>query len=176
MIKRMAHLLIDGYNLLYAIEEKLIADLEERRMDLIDRLHDYQVKKNIPITVVFDSKIGGLGGNRDKMGHLLIIYTDRETSADLWIQNACRDKNGYYVIVSNDNEIIDVAEATGSLVLTCREFETRLNTALKVEENPYFEDKDDSGPLYPKISTKKKGSSKKLPKRERRKHHQLKNF
>jgi predicted RNA-binding protein with PIN domain len=172
----MAHLLVDGYNLLYALQKNVITDLEDARNVLLERLHDYQTAKNVDITVVFDSHIGSLGGNRDRYGGLHIVYTDRETTADEWIKDACKTQEDGYVVVTNDREIILVAESLGCLCLSCGEFEAKLTSATFVEENPYFEDKENSGPLYPKISTKKKGVAKRLPKKDRRKAHQLRNL
>lgn len=172
----MVHVLIDGYNLLYAIQKETIHDLEEARDELVESLHDYQQAKNVDITVVFDSHIGGLGGNRDKFGDVHIVYTDRETNADEWIKRACRDQKEGYVVVTNDREIIVVAESLGCMCLSCDEFQKKLSSATFVEENPYLEDKEDDGPLYPKISTKKKGVAKRLPKRDRKKAHQLRNL
>lgn len=176
MIKSMVHLLIDGYNLLYATQKSGIEDFEEAREALLERLHEYQVEKHVEITVVFDSQIGGLGGHRDKWGNVHIVYTDRETTADEWIKDACQNQKEGYVVVTNDREIIAVAESLGCLCLSCQEFEKKLSAAIVVEDNPYFEDKEDDGPLYPKISTKKKGVAKRLPKRDRRKAHQLRNL
>lgn len=172
----MIHLLIDGYNLLYALQRGPIDSLEETRENLLEQLHDYQVAKNVEITAVFDSHIGGLGGNQDKWGRVHVVYTDREETADDWIKQACRKQKQGYVVVTNDREIIAVAESTGCLILSCHEFEAKLKMATFVEENPYFEDKEESGPLYPKVSTRKKGVSKRLPKRDRRKAHQLRNL
>lgn len=171
----MAHLLIDGYNLLYSARDSVITSLEDAREELLEKLHRYQIVKNIEMTVVFDSQIGGLGGQRDRWGNIHIVYTDRETTADEWITDECR--SGEFVVVTNDREIVDRAESYGCLCLSCQEFLAKMQQAKRPEdENPYFEDKEDSGPLYPRVSTKKKGVSKRLPKRDRRKAHQLRNL
>lgn len=174
----MIHLLIDGYNLLYALEKGLITSLEDKREELLSRLHDYQTAKNVEMTIVFDSAIAApLGGNRDRYGNIEIVFTHSKESADDWIKRACREKYRDYVVVTNDREIIAVAESEGCLCLSCEEFRMKLNSIKNpAVENPYLEDKLEDYPLYPRVSTKKKGVAKKLPKRERRKHHQLKNL
>jgi predicted RNA-binding protein with PIN domain len=174
----MVHLLIDGYNLLYALEKGLISSLEEKREELLSRLHKYQVAKNVEMTVVFDSSISAPHGiGRDRYGAIEVVFTHEHDSADDWIKEACRRKERDYVVVTNDHEIIVVAEAMGNLCLSCEEFRTKLNSLVKADEiNPYLEGKLDDSPLYPRVSTKKKGVAKKLPKRERRKHHQFKNL
>ena len=176
----MLCLLIDGYNLLHATERGFIKDLQEKRDDLLARLHHYQVQKKVQMTVVFDATAPSAGFlNRDKLGELQIVYTDAHSTADEWIANACEKKPGSYVVVSSDNQVVRDAERFGCITMSSPEFAKKISQVQAPIENPYFEDKveeEDEPGLYPKVSTKKKGASKRLPKKERRKLHQLKNL
>jgi predicted RNA-binding protein with PIN domain len=180
MIKTMLSLLIDGYNLLHALEKGFINSLQEKRDDLLTKLHYYQVQKNLKISVVFDGSLPSLAlQSRDRIGELEIIYTDPETTADEWIAQACERTPGAYVVISSDNQVVRDAERFGCVTLSSQEFMRKLATLTKPIENPYLEDKEEdesSDILYPRVTTKKKGVSKRLPKKERRKFNQLKNL
>jgi predicted RNA-binding protein with PIN domain len=179
MIILTMELLIDGYNLIHAMDFPDAESLQEQREALLKKLHEYQVERKVSITVVFDgSSPGGMIPDREKHGKIQVIFTSKGTSADDWIIEASRRYSGKYVVVSNDNEILNAVEAASSLTLSNAEFKAKMNAAHDPSrENPYLEDKtEDTGPLYPKVSTKKKGRSKRLPKKQRRKQSQLKNF
>ncbi|MDB5036930.1 MAG: uncharacterized protein JWQ35_458 [Bacteriovoracaceae bacterium] len=173
-------LLIDGYNLLHAVEKGFINSLETQRESLLTKLHDYQVQKKMEITIVFDGS-GAASGfpKRDKFGEMSVVFTDAEVTADEWISEACERVPGSYIVVSSDREVIREAERFGCVSISSQEFLKKLTSISMVIENPYLEDKgepDDESSLYPRVTTKKKGVAKRLPKRERRKHHQLKNL
>lgn len=181
MMKTMISLLIDGYNLLHVIEKGFIKSLQQKRNDLIEKLHFYQVEKNVNITVIFDGSQPFPGSQRrDRYGNLEIIYTPPESSADDWISEECERNYGSFIVVSSDQEIIRDAERFGCITLSSQEFLKKLSQLTRPLDNPYLEDKEtpDEGPetLYPRVTTRKKGVAKRLPKRERRKYHQLKNL
>ena len=183
----MVHLLIDGYNLLHVVESDLTrsraeAPLEVRRKELLELLRRYQAEKNVNLTAVFDSsEPSGIWSPRDRVGGVQVVYTSATQTADEWIDEACAKHPRGYVVVSNDLEVKASAENYGCLSLSATDFSARLRQVrhkIEIEENPYLEDKDDDEdtPLYRKVSTKKKGVPRRLPKRERRKIHQLKNL
>ncbi len=176
----MPHLLIDGYNLLYVLAKGPILSLQKSREALLTQLNRYQgLKPGVEICVVFDSTYENhVDFQRDKFGAIEIVYTRSNQSADDYIHEECSKHPSHYVVVSNDHQVQLSAENFSSLAISADEFARKLPNKNEVtaKENPYLEDKEDKGPLYPKVSTKKKGSSKKLPKRERRKANQLKNL
>jgi predicted RNA-binding protein with PIN domain len=172
------HLLIDGYNLIHAIELPYSESLQEKREELARRVHSYQVEKKIPITIVFDgTESQALMPDRDKHGKVEIVFTKASFTADDWLIDKATRSPEKYVVVSSDREILGAVESYGGLTLTSQEFVQKLKASQDPsKENPYLEDKEDTGPLYPKVSTRKKGRSKKLPKKERRKNNSLKNL
>jgi len=174
----MIHLLIDGYNLLYAIDPGRLRSLEEKRDALLEKLHNYQISKSVDISVVFDGSLeAALYRNRDRYGNIHIIFTHENETADSWIDQECQQNPGKYLVVSNDNEVKRSAELHRCVSISSDEFSTKLNEAARFQEDPdYFSEKDDSGPLYPRITTRKKGAAKKIPKRDRKKMQSLKNL
>lgn len=166
----MIHLLIDGYNLMYVVDPGFLRSLEEKRNSLLEKLHGYQTSKNIEISIVFDGSDPAIVPSRDKYGSVMVIFTSEGETADEWIDKECRRNPGKYLVVSNDNEVIRSAEQARSVSVSSTEFAKKLAQATRVLADPdYFDEKDDSEPLYPRVNTKKKGVSKKAPKKERRK-------
>jgi len=177
MMKRMTHLLVDGYNLMYVLAKGPLLSLQKSRDDLIARLHRYQIQKKIRITVAFDSTYDDISlPSRDKVGDVEIVYTRSGFSADDWIRTECQKHPSKFVVVSNDQEILHSAKASRCLIMTSDEFCRKLPAAKPEVDNPFLEDKEDTGPLYPKVTTRKRGVSKKLPKRDRRRMNLLKNL
>ncbi len=175
----MISLLIDGYNLLHAIEKGFINSLQEKRDSLIQKLHIYQAQKSVEILVVFDGSNKNAGiSSHDRYGNIDIVYADSHSSADDWIARACERSPGKFVVVSSDHQVMNSAKLFNCVALSSEDFLKRLNSTTKVIENPYLEDKtdDEDTDLYPRVSTKKKGAAKRLPKKERKKIHHLKNL
>ena len=173
----MLPLLIDGYNLLHKIFRDSSSSLEEQRGALLKQLGPYQSAKSVPITVVFDgSSEAFLFSPRDKYGAIEIVYTHQGQSADQWIIHACESRPGAYVVITDDREIVRSVESNSCLVLSCQEFLSRLRVNMgETEENTIALEKLEMEdlPLYPRVSTKKKGTSKKLPKKDRKKNQLL---
>jgi predicted RNA-binding protein with PIN domain len=175
----MSHLLVDGYNLLYLMDPAIIRTLEQRRNKLLEKLRLYQEQKGVDLTIVFDGAQapGPLGIERSREGNVTVIFSHEGETADQWIADECRKNPGQYVVVSSDNEVIFAAERNQCVSVSSHEFLKRLTQALEWRSDPdYFSEKDDSGPLYPKVSTRKKGVAKRPSKRERRKLTRLKNL
>ena len=170
------HLLIDGYNLILGIPCSSPPSLEERRNLLIHQLLHYQQEKNLKTTVVFDGNSNASFSPRDQCGPIEIIYTNPPETADQWIINTCdRTSSSSYIVISDDVDLLHQVESKGALTLTSREFNRRLKALpLNTKRDPFLEDKDDSMPLYPKITTKKRGAGSRLTRKTRRKYAQLK--
>lgn len=172
----MIHILVDGYNLMHALDSRLIKTLEEKRQDLIERLSAYQSKKGMEITVVFDGAQGNIFASRDRYQRVTIVFTLPPQSADDWIIRECRENPGQYLVVSNDQEIVRAAETNGCMSLSNEHFLGKMEMAKAYDDFASDEKTEDGSPLYPKISTKKKGVAKKASKKERRKLSRLKNL
>lgn len=183
----MRHLLVDGYNLLYVLEKEGFlpqirsSSLEERRERFLQALQKYQSKKKIEVTVALDSnETSGIYHRRLQYGAMKVVFTSESQSADDYIAEACEKNPSGYVVVSNDREVIRSAERYHCVSMKSDELAIRLQEA-SFEEN-ISEDVDiesleeDSKPLYPKISTRKKGSPRKASKQERRRKKVLKKF
>ncbi len=201
MIKFVAHLLIDGYNLLHYLDQnssllnKVLkkpskqslsnqreTNLQEKRELLLDLLLRYRIQKEIEISLVFDSseKFFDLSP-KTMFGKILVLFSDPGETADLRIARLCQQSPSKYVVVSNDQEVLSAARLYRCLTMSCREFAPKLKESSS--EEPWFHqidelspESEEDGPLYPRVSTKKKGSSKKLPKRERQRKQKLKNL
>lgn len=173
----MLSLMIDGYNLLHQLAHRPLESLEEERMALVEELQKYQSIKQVPITVVFDgSQPRSIFPNRDRYGRVEIVYTDQGITADEWIADRCREQQGGYVVISSDLEIKRNAEMYRCISLSSSEFAEKLKSikAPSIHWDMIPEKAlDDDLPLYRKVSTKKKGAAKRLPKRDRKKYHQL---
>jgi|GEM_PF-4656041 len=184
----MLHLLIDAYNLMYSLEKNgklkdskgrsLGLDLKDKRKSMISLLQEYRATREVQISLVFDSSQPQyLLAQRTKVGKIQIIFTDEDQTADEHICLECEKRPGKYVVVSSDLEVIRGAEAHQCLSLRSEEFIQKLKLATsELYQHPDLEGKDDSGPLYPKVSTRKKGVAKKLSKNKRRKRNFLKNL
>lgn len=181
------HLLVDGYNLLHAAEGlgklkpksgRSPISLEDKRKCLLDKLKDYLMERDLEISVVFDSsEPSTFFPQRMRYGYITIIFSDENQSADDLILQMCEKKPGDYVVISDDLEVVHSAEKNSCLALSCKEFIPKLEAGTQNQStDPYLAEKDDTGPLYPKVSTRKKGSPRKLSKAKRRKKNRLKNL
>lgn len=189
-MKSMAHLLIDGYNLMHFMENrgqlrdrrhsKTPRDLEDRRRILLERLLDYQSRKDVELTIVFDSmERVALLPKRTRYGEILVLFSDESENADQRIIKLCEEHPGHYVVISNDEEVLYGARQNQCLTMNCREFAPKLLIKEKPSSEDFFadeEDLEDDRPLYPRVSTKKKGAARRLPKGERRRKSRLRHL
>lgn len=109
-------ILIDGYNLIRRVPELKEADrtdLQQGRNALLEHLATYGAGKGHRITVVFDGADAvHLGGNRERIGGILVRYSPRGVSADSDILTAI-SKNETDVLVSADRVLTDAASQGG---------------------------------------------------------------
>lgn len=168
----MAHILIDGYNLI-GITHK---DLEKTRQELIQKLHEYAKTKGHDITLVFDGwKNGQLKETITKLAGLTIVYSKLGEKADSVIIKLLSSATKQWIVVSSDREISDFAERKGFAAITSDEFEGKLYSTDKQDNNeeasPY--DKDEDMDLMP---ARQKGNPGKLSKRKKKKIDALRNL
>ena len=172
----MAHILIDGYNLIRqsaSLSRAEAIDLEHGRLALLKKLIAYKQLKGHAITVVFDaSETLNLTVTEDRVAGIRILYSEGGQTADEVIIDMARKLRDQAIVVSSDNEILHAARQAGCAILTAEEFERKLNALGAVREPPLPEtDRDRSDKnhsLNKRWITMKKGPSKRLPKAKRR--------
>jgi predicted RNA-binding protein with PIN domain len=198
----MVHLLVDAYNLMHQMERSPLLQehsapsgrrdplLEDRRRWMMEILSEYQEVRDVELTLVFDGdELGGIFPQRTRFHGLSIIFSERHESADERIALLCRQSPGGYSVISSDNDVLASADLFDCPSLKSQEFVGRLERALqekqKKKHSLYLDktmDEIDGEeievdlPLYPRVSTKKKGSAKKKPKSVRRRNQYLRNL
>jgi predicted RNA-binding protein with PIN domain len=162
------HIIIDGYNLirqsrqLSALE---LMDMQTARESLADMLAAYKKLKGYRITVVFDGTMASAGMPRqDRLKGIDLLYSSPGVLADSVIKRiASREKQGA-LVVSSDRDIVDYASREGAAVISSPEFEDRLSMAHYVLQKGVDEGEEPTGWQG---STRKKGPSRRLSKRQR---------
>ena len=155
------HLIVDGYNLIRQSKSFRHLDrqsLELGRDALIDSLSKYKRLKSHRITVVFD------GAHAPHPAPSRIVFSRSGESADSVIIRMARAEREKALVVSSDREVVRSSEAFGAATISAEGFENKI--ALAVEMGAAAVERDD--PEGWKPTTKKKGPSRRLPKRKRR--------
>ncbi len=166
----MAHVLIDGYNLIGIAHE----NLEKARNELIMDLLKYAQTKQHDITVVFDGwKTGMKDQTRTKSGHVTVIFTRLRETADTVIKNMLTPTAKPWIVVSSDRDVHDYAARKDFAAITSNEFEEKLFKTLhsdRIDSIPdmWTDDEDDYS------TSPHKGNPNKLSKREKKKQLALK--
>lgn len=159
----MAHILIDGYNLIGTAH----GNLEEARKELIEALQQYAVIKKHDITVVFDGwKSGRKDQTRTRQAHVTVIYSRLGETADVAIRKMLKPDAKPWIVVSSDKEIYNFAARKDFAVVTSGEFEDKLFRALHkvdVDSIPDMMEDDE----YEATRARCKGTPHKLSKREK---------
>lgn len=162
------HIIIDGYNLIRqskSLDQLDLRDIQMGREALIEMLAAYKKVKSHRITVVFDGKAAPLfSQQRHRQKGINIVFSHIGESADTVIKKMARNETQKALVVSSDNDIIQSAAASGAATINSDEFEKRLTMSLEMDEIQM--DGNDYNGWKP--TTKKKGPSHKLPKRQRK--------
>jgi hypothetical protein len=162
------HIIIDGYNLIRQSPELAgmdRQDLQLGREALVDMLAAYKKLKPHKITVVFDgADEPSFYGSRDRVKGIAIRFSQGKESADDVIRRMARRETAKALVVSSDREIMTAAESAGATVLDSAAFEEKMAVAryLSIKGG---EESVSSGWVP---TTRKKGPSRRLPKRKRR--------
>ena len=162
------HIIIDGYNLirqsttLSALDQQ---DIMLGREALVDTLAAYRKIKHHRITVVFDGSHSPLfSQQRDRQKGISIRFSRKGESADDVIKRMARQEREKALVVSSDREVVNSAAASGAATISARQFEAKIEMAAGIDR--YSSDADDTAGWTP--TTKKKGPSRRLPKKLRR--------
>lgn len=163
------HIVIDGYNLIR--QSSLFSsldnqDLQAGREALVDALAAYKKIKPFPITVVFDGSGAPLGmPRREKLKGIELRYSQPGELADTVIKRMASRQKEKLTVVSSDRDVAEYAAGKGSAVISSPEFEQRLIMAGMMEMKGTSEEDVSTG-WQP--TTKKRGPSKRLPKKQRK--------
>lgn len=170
----MAHILIDGYNLIGTAH----GNLEKARNNLVQKLQSYSNIRGHDITLVFDGwKNGQKDETKIKTAHLTVLYSRLGETADLVIKRILKTTTTPWIVVSTDREITDYAVRNRFAAVTSGEFHEKCRIALQsLGEDPlpdsnrkeegfmeYNEDDDEY------LAAPRKGNPKKLSKRDKMK-------
>ncbi len=163
------HIVIDGYNLIRQSEqfnELDRLDMQSGREALVSALAAYKKIKPHLITVVFDGQRADTGmPRRDQLKGIRIRFSRPGELADAVIKRMAAREKEKLLVVSSDLDIMTYAESAGAAVISAAEFEGRLTMAAYTEMKGIDDERDDPGW---RPGTKKKGPSRRLPKRKRR--------
>jgi predicted RNA-binding protein with PIN domain len=162
------HIIIDGYNLIRqsaALSTLDRQDIMMGREALVDMLAAYRKIKPHRITVVFDGRNSpAFSPHRKRQKGISIRFSSSGESADDVIKRMARKKREKALVVSSDRDVADFAAARGAATIGAQEFETKIEMAAYGGIND-GEDEDSRG-WTP--TTRKKGPSRRLSKRQRR--------
>jgi len=133
--------LVDGYNLMYAIEEiKKIAaiDLISARDKVIDIVCDFQGYVGKECVLVFDAYRNNVSiPVVSKEYNIEIVYTKMNQTADMWIEQKAEELNDQYkifVVTSDGLEQLKVFSSS-SFRISCNEFMHRYENLQKRHKN-----------------------------------------
>ncbi len=162
------HIIIDGYNLIRQ-SKKLSAldqqDIQLGREALVDMLATYKKIKAHRITVVFDgTRSPLLSQQRDRQKGITIVFSHNGESADTVIKQMARKEGEKALVVSSDLDIVRTVEARGAATISAAEFENKLT--LSHYAGAMGLDRDAYNGWQP--TTKKKGPSRRLSKKQRK--------
>jgi septum formation topological specificity factor MinE len=173
----MAHILIDGYNLIGTAHD----NLEKVRNELIDKIRKYSEIKKHHVILVFD---GWKSGQKDqteiKTRDLTVIYSRLGEKADLVIKRLVKSSGIPWTVVSSDREVSEYAEKHDHAAVSSAEFEKKLFLALRNPvEGPLdagldagvnsFKDDDDNDDDIASHNTRSRGNPRQLSKRQKNK-------
>jgi predicted RNA-binding protein with PIN domain len=161
------HLIIDGYNLLHvgrSLVQLNSIELQWKRDRLIDQLSAYRKLKQCDLTVVFDGwQRGWLTEKKEMRKGVEIIFSKVGEKADEVIKRLVRERGSGVTVITSDREISNYAERLTVAVIPSDQFKEKMEKAfVKIEENLEKVEEEGRG-------VKKKGPSRRLSKKEKRK-------
>ncbi|MGB5750029.1 MAG: NYN domain-containing protein [Desulfobacterales bacterium] len=162
------HIIIDGYNLIRQSKYLSTLDLQDIQLGrdaLIDMLVAYKKIKAHRITVVFDGiRAPNLAQQRDRHKGISIMFSHHGESADAVIKKMASGEKQKALVVSSDQDIIQSANSSGASTISSVDFENKLILSAHMDGmEPGRDDHDGWKP-----TTKKKGPSRRLTRRQRK--------
>ena len=163
------HIVIDGYNLIRQSRQFSTLDqqdLQSGREALVDALAAYKKIKGYAITVVFDGTEAPPGMvRRDFLKGIQLRYSKPGELADGVIKRLAAREKQKLLVVSSDGDIVRYVQSVGAAVIGSADFEERLMMARYMEQKGAGVAEESAG-WQP--TTRKKGPSRRLPKRTRK--------
>ena len=128
-----AHLLVDGYSIIYAwprLRAELRRNLERARDRLVAALAPIQDATGIRVTVVFDSRHGARLSAGELPAELDVIYTRKGMTADGCIERlvAQAGEPGRFLVATNDHAETTTVRLLGGQVITAEELQDWLDS------------------------------------------------
>ena len=136
-VKRDTHLIIDGYNLIYAWDElRVMANLELAlaRDVLIRMVCDFAAQRRVSATVVFDAyRVRGGDGSTEDFGAVQVVYTKEGKTADSYIERLAYElaKTHTVRVVTSDLEEQNVILGCGALRVSTEEFRREMESTTR---------------------------------------------
>lgn len=169
----MAHILIDGYNLIGTAH----GSLEKARNELIRKLKEYSGVRSHRITLVFDGwKNGSLHESIAKAENLTVIYSRIAETADQVIRRIISTATTPWIVVSSDRAISDYAAKRNFAALSSEQFEARFNAALRDATEPDSHDTplNEEETRHEDYPVRHRGNPRKLSSRQKKNREALK--
>jgi hypothetical protein len=142
------------------------ADLELGRQSPLERLAAYKKLKRHRITVVFDGAArNAVFESRDQQAGIEVRFSRHGESADAVIKRMAEKEGEKARVVSSDREVSACCASRGAAVIGAGEFEQKLAMAEYTAVKGGGSEAEESGWVP---DTRKKGPSKKPPKKRRR--------
>lgn len=162
------HIIIDGYNLIrQSLRWGMLdqQDMQLGREALLEDLALYKKKTSHQITVVFDAADApGFMQHQDRIKGIRVKFSGPGESADTVIKKMTRRFAEKALVVSSDREVANRSFQNGSATIGSPEFEEKISQTLHGGDTPWGE--TENGGWKP--TTKKRGPSRRLPKRTRK--------
>ena len=163
------HIIVDGYNVIRqspVMSPLDRQDLQSGREALINNLSAYKRLKGHKITVVFDgNETAALLENRDREKGIRIRFSRHGETADAVIKRMAAREKQKALVVSSDREVADFSAFKGAAVIGAVEFEEKMELAALMDLKGGFPEPDKNEQWAG--TTRKKGPSKRLPKKMR---------
>jgi predicted RNA-binding protein with PIN domain len=136
---------------------------------LIDQLSSYRLLKGCEITIVFDGWQGGWGiEKRERKKGMELIFSRLGEKADEVIKRLVREKGSGATVVTSDRDVSRYAERMTVAVIRSDQFKEKIERVMMNPGKEIEPDEEEGRGI------KKKGPSRRVSKRERRRRAVLK--
>ncbi|MFO7560268.1 MAG: NYN domain-containing protein [Desulfobacterales bacterium] len=164
------HIIIDGYNFIRQSRTLSLLDQENLQIGreaLVDLLAAYKKIMGHMITVVFDGKHSdAVSEQRQQMKGIRIVFSRHGELADAVIKRMAKAERERAVVVSSDNEIINFSASHGAATIGSGEFEEKVSMASYMDIKGVVPEEGSGEGWQP--TTKKKGPSRRLSKKDKK--------
>lgn len=162
------HIIIDGYNLIRRSNSLSTFDQQDIQLGreaLLNTIAAYKRIKRHKITVVFDgTNAPPFSLHKDQIKGIRIKFSRSGESADTVIKRMAAREREKAMVVSSDLDVVNFASSMGAATISSHAFEEKITMAVYMDTKGL--ESQDQGGWAP--TTKKKGPSRRLSKRQRR--------